>query len=577
MLVTQIISAMTVTICMLVDSIMISRFLGVDSMTAYMFANPVLLVFAAVGSMLSAGIQVVCGKAMGIADREKMDACYSVSMLTAAVAAGLGLLLVLVLSAPLATLLGAGKAGPENEIHRLTQDYLRGFIIGAPAFIFAQIMVPFLQIGGKRVLLVSAVLAMTVSDVVFDILNVFVFRGGTFGMGFGSSLSYYVAFAVGITYFLGKKCMFRLKRSGIRGAVFAEVLRGGIPTVINQISLVALVFLVNRLLMKAGGGTAVASYSVISTIGNLCYCFGSGTGAVSLTLSAFFYHDEDRDSLIRLVRIQTEWAAVLNLLLIGFVEILAVPMVSLFTAGKPEVTALAARGLRIFSISLLSSALNTTFKNYYQGVGHERLTEVISVFQNFVFTALYALVLGSKFGTDGIFWAFSLGETTALILWTVLVWILGKKAGFSLKIFAFLPAGFGVSDGESMNFSIHNSAELSEVSEKVEDFCRMHGDPERDCVFIALCVEEMAANVLQHGFTKDRLNHSIHVRLVRREGERILRLRDNCVNFDPVDYMKLHDHEEDPTAHIGIRMVMKMVKEANYQSSLGLNSLTLVL
>ena len=152
---------------------------------------------------------------------------------------------------------------------------------------------------------------------------------------------------------------------------------------------------------------------------------------------------------------------------------------------------------------------------------------------------------------------------------------LAASAGFAAGLGA--SAGFGVSDGESMNFSIHNSEELSEVSEKVEDFCRMHGDPERDSVFIALCVEEMAANVLQHGFTKDRLNHSIHVRLVRREGERILRLRDNCVNFDPVDYMKLHDHEEDPTAHIGIRMVMKMVKEANYQSSLGLNSLTLVL
>ena len=49
LLVTQILSAMTVMVCMLVDSIMIGRFLGVDSMTAYGLANPILLLFAAFG------------------------------------------------------------------------------------------------------------------------------------------------------------------------------------------------------------------------------------------------------------------------------------------------------------------------------------------------------------------------------------------------------------------------------------------------------------------------------------------------------------------------------------------------
>ena len=40
MLLTQILSAMTVTLCMLIDSIMIGRFLGVDSMSAYGLARP---------------------------------------------------------------------------------------------------------------------------------------------------------------------------------------------------------------------------------------------------------------------------------------------------------------------------------------------------------------------------------------------------------------------------------------------------------------------------------------------------------------------------------------------------------
>jgi hypothetical protein len=33
--------------------------------------------------------------------------------------------------------------------------------------------------------------------------------------------------------------------------------------------------------------------------------------------------------------------------------------------------------------------------------------------------------------------------------------------------------------------------------------------------------------------------------------------------------------DDDPTAHVGLRMVMRTVKEANYVNSIGLNNLTL--
>ena len=74
MLVTQVISAMTVTLCLLIDSIMIGRFLGVDPMTAYGLSNPLLLIFAALGTMISAGVQVMCGKSIGSGDRDGTDA-----------------------------------------------------------------------------------------------------------------------------------------------------------------------------------------------------------------------------------------------------------------------------------------------------------------------------------------------------------------------------------------------------------------------------------------------------------------------------------------------------------------------
>ena len=95
-------------------------------------------------------------------------------------------------------------------------------------------------------------------------------------------------------------------------------------------------------------------------------------------------------------------------------------------------------------------------------------------------------------------------------------------------------------------------------------------------MLIGLCVEEMTVNIIEHGFTKDKLSHNVDVRLVIEQDKRIVRIRDNCVNFDPTKYLELHQ-SDDPVAHIGLRMVMGMVKETNYINTLGLNNLTLIL
>ncbi|MBQ7058098.1 MAG: ATP-binding protein [Firmicutes bacterium] len=577
MLITQILSAMTVMICMMIDSMMIGRFLGVDSVTAYGLASPVLLVFAAFGSMLSAGIQVMCGKTMGSGDMEGTNACYSVSMVTAVTVALIGVALVLILQTPLCTLLGAGKPTADNAVFFLTRDYLKGFILGAPAFILAQIMVPFMQISGKRGRLVAAVLMMTVSDIVFDILNVFVFHGGTFGMGLASTLSYYLALLIGITYFLKKDCMFKLRLKSVSARLCRELLSYGIPTVINQISLVLLVFVLNKLLLDVGKNLAVAAYSVVSTIGNLCYSVSSGVGSVALLLASVFYADEDRSSLRVLTKTMTFYGIVLDVGVIILVQILAPMLAQLFLPNDPAARELTALGVRLFSLSLVPSALNTAFKNYCQGVGRIRLTEAISVLQNFVSIVAFAFIFSRILGTPGVFLGFFGGESLTLLLIAVYVWVKKKKVTFSADDFSFLEDDFGIAEERLFEKSIHNLAEMAEASEAAAKFCRKRGEDERSSMLISLCLEEITSNIIEYGFPRDRERHSIHIRILLKENEKVIRIRDNCLRFDPVEYLKLHRQEEDPAAHIGIRMVMKMVKNANYLHSLGLNDLTLVL
>ena len=572
LLISQIVSAMAVTLCLLVDSIMIGRFLGVDSMAAYGLANPVLLIFAAFGSMLSSGIQVVCSKAMGNGNNNLLNGFFTMAVTIAAVFSVIGVALVLIFLNPLCVLLGAEEG---TVVFELTKDYLKGFIIGAPAFIAAQILVPFLQMSGERVRLVAAVLCMTIADVSFDLINVYLIKQGTFGMGLASTISYYIAVFIGVIYFFKDKCIYKLKKSLLKLSNLKEIAAGGVPTVINQISLVLLVFTVNKVMMNVGQNVAVAAFSIVSTVANLGYCIGGGISEVSLMLTGIYFSEEDEHSLKEIVKVQSFYAIVIDGFAMLLFLVFATPLVRLFIDSSPDAESDAIFGLRMFAISLIPSSLNAAFKKYYQAIGKIMFSEVFSALQNFAFPAIVVLILGNIVGKNGVWWYYIIGEILSLLFIVIYVHVKSGHPMFSLNSFVCLPESFGSKPGDAIEFSVFDATGVTSASLAAEEFCLLKGKSKKSSMYTALCIEEMANNIIQHGFIEGKDNR-IDIRLVKKENRMLIRIRDNCKNFDPTKYLDMNRMDnEDPSKHIGIRMTYKMSKKVQYVNSLGLNNLLL--
>ena len=568
MLAAQILSALTVSLCLLIDSIMIGQFLGVTSMAAYGLANPLLLIIGAVGSMLSAGAQVVCSRSLGRGSQEDTNIGYSSAVAVAACFSAVFVILVLSMRSPLAKLLGAAK---EAELFGDTKDYISGFIIGAPATMAALILVPFLQMAGKSGLLVAAVVSMTVTDVVFDLLSVLVFDGGMFGMGLASSLSYYAAMLVGGGYFLSKKCVFRFSISRIKWSKIREMLAGGVPTVFNMASSVVLVFLMNKILLAAGGSDAVAAFSVVTSIGNASNCVSTGLGGVSLTLSGILFGEEDRKGLKELVRLLGRYALLLGLCATVLLLVIAPWAVGLFIPETGDSRILAVWGLRLYSLGLIPCCLNSALKNGYQGVGRVRLTETISIMQNAVLPVLAGFLL-SFAGIRAVWLYNASGELGALACIFIYLRFVRRISFRKPESILLLPADFGVPPEDRMEADVRSIDDVMRVSSEAHGFCAMHGCGERLANHLALCIEEMGANVVKHGFGKKGENH-LSIRLQFRQGRWTLRLRDNCGAFDPVHYVP----DEDRTKNLGIRLAMSVADEARYTYSMNFNNLMLVL
>ena len=574
MSVAQIFVAVSSTLCLLIDSIVVGRLLGVDQMSAYGLASPLLIVLSALGLMSSSGIQVVCGKTIGSGDQEETNNCYSTSICMSIGMSLFGLLLIFTLWKPICTFLGAGEALPENRVFYMTGDYLKGYFLGLPAFFLNQTMAPYLQFGGKRRTLIWSVAVITATDIAADLLSVFVFHAGMFGIGLASSLSFFAGVLVEIGFFLKKDCPFRFRFKGIQRRVLWETVKAGCPVVINQICFTLRVVLLNHLLLAISGNDAVAVYAAISSLGNLFFCVGLGTSNVALTLSSILYGEEDRASLYELIRVMFRQTLALIATVVLLAELSAPWLARLFLGNEPDIVALAVPALRIYVLSLIPCALTTTFKYYYQGTQHMFLTHLISVLDSFLFTGLFAWIGSKLFGLVGVWTGIIVGEIAVCATVLLIAWKKHGGVSFSSETLAMLDKDFGARAEDCFNGTITDLENAAAVSEQIRSFCSERGVDTRKSYFISLCVEEMTVNIIQHGFTKDKRPHNIDVRLVVNEKDRLIRIRDNCVHFDPTAYFELHQ-TDDPTAHVGIRIVMASATEVNYVNTLGLNNLTL--
>ena len=64
------------------------------------------------------------------------------------------------------------------------------------------------------------------------------------------------------------------------------------------------------------------------------------------------------------------------------------------------------------------------------------------------------------------------------------------------------------------------------------------------------------------------------VRVVHKDNDVILRIKDDCVPFDPGERLKM-SQGDDAAKNIGIRMIFRMAGDVRYQNLLGLNVLTI--
>lgn len=566
-LVVQVMSMLVGIAGCVIDGMIIGRFLGEDAMAAFGFASSVTLIPAIAATILGTGASVVCSRSLGKGSLEQTRARFSACFSATAVICALLALLIASLAVPAARLVGARGA-----LSPMAADYIRGYGFACPGIVLVALLMPLMQMDGEMKRLLAAVVAMTAGDIAADLMNVLVFHGGMLGMALATAFSYALALGILLPHLWKSGAIFSRPAFALDRDTTVNMIAEGFPTATNQLGRLLLTFLLNRYLLSLGGSIAVAAHAVIMSAANLCMVPGSALGASTQMITGVLYGEEDRRQLTGLMRA----AMRCNLLLNGGGTLLflalAAPIAGLFYKGSPDGLRLAVAGFRFFALSMGFYGLNSTLRSFLQSAGKAGATYAITFLDGFLGPLAAALLLGSLLGIPAVWLCYALGEGLASALALVAL-KRGNPNARGVGAMVPFPEGFGGNIEALMEGSVceNDMSRVAALSREAEAFARANGSDSRTAYCIGLAVEEAAGNALEYGFA-DGKPHRIELRLLKKEGAWVLRLRDDCPLFNPRDYLDQFAGS-DPAANIGLKLLYGTAADVTYLNALKLNNL----
>ena len=555
----------------IVSSLFAGNFLGEEAMSAIGLYTPVNLLLGAISTMLVGGSQILCGKYMGKNQLEKTQDIFSLDIsISTLLSVAISVVLVLMAMTNMTTVL-AGDPGVRAALNQ----YFIGMAVGILPLILGAQLAAFLSLELQTKRTMTASIIYILANIVLNFLFVGVLNLQALGLALASSLGCWIFLLIQAQYYFTGKALLKFRKGGATGSDAADIIKIGFPAAVTQGYIAIRLFVVNGLLTKYTGPAGIAAYTAANSLTGIGWAVPMGMAAVSRMLMSVAVGEEDRQSVKDVMKHALTKCEVILFVFMAFCILIAVPLTRLYYRDPSQpIYQMTRMGFRTIPLAFPLGHICLHVNAYAQTIGKQLLTHLESAMDGVIAVVFFSVLLVPKFGINGLYAALYLNGWATVFLPVIYSWIVNRHFPKNMDELLMLPKDFGAPDDARLDLSVRSMEEVVHISRQVQDFCRNRGIDEKRAYLSALFLEEMAGNVVDHGFTKDKKSHSVDVRVVHKDDNIILRIKDDCVRFNPEERSKIVD-PEDPEKNIGIRMVYNIAKDITYQNMLGLNVLTI--
>ncbi len=552
----------------IIDGVVAGRFIGPEAVGVIGLYYTVLRILEAVGALLLAGSAILCGKNLGAGKIEETRGVLSMSMLIAGVFGAVLTLLSFLSPGMVSEILGA-----DEHLKSSLSAYVVGYAVGIVPQLLGQQFGLCLQLERQEKRGEIGIVLMMCSNAILDIILVVMMDLGLFGLALATSISNWLYFFTVSSYYLKKHTQLKPSFRLIAWNKCSALIRVGAPNAILVVSLAARCMVVNRIVMRYCNADSLSALSAYYMCSGLILSFAIGAGNVMRILSSVFLGEENREGLIDLVKLAFGKVFIIVLIQAVSVSLLSPLLSGLFFSNHGSEVYRQARALFfIMGTTMPPSFFCFNYSSYFQAAGHIKFVHLLSVIDGFFSMVISAALLAPILGSMGVWLAIPIGLVITCM--TIFLYVLIKNRHFPKNVseWFLLDAAFGTKP--HLILTITEKSQIRMIGETVQRFCSEHGLSHRTGMHAGLCMEEMTLNIVDHGFQADRKKHTIEERVVIRDDGVSLRIKDDCIPFNPREWYEMTDFK-DPVSNIGIPMVYKLADDLNYQNLLGMNVLTI--
>lgn len=566
----QVILSLVGTLNGIISGLFASNFVGTDAVTAIGLYNPINLFIGAISLMFVGGVTIICGKYMGRNEDEKVQGVFSLGNV-------LGVLVGILFSL-FCIVVGffdlSGLFTSDLAVRPFFNSYVVGQAIGIIPLFLGNQLASFLSLQNHaRRTLVSGVIYIIV-NLILNVVFVVCMHMEAFGLSLASSFGLWVYYFAQAGYFMKRTSPFRIFTRLCSAHESARIVKVGIPGAATYAYQMFRGFIVNALLASYIGSRAISAFTASDTLLRIAWAIPTGMLAVARMLISISIGEEDRQTLTDVMRNVFRRYIPLMCTICAGIIICAVPLTKLFFRDTSDsVFMMTVWGFRLLPLCMPFSIICLIFTCYAQSSGKHVLVNLLAILDGVICVAGFTALLIPYIGMNSVYIANILNGVVTTIVIVVYSIVVKRHIPRDMDDLMAVPDDFGVSEDERMDVSVISEQEVVSVASRVQQFCIARGIDEKRSYLAGLFLEEMAGNIVSHGFTKDNKPHSVDIRIVHKDNDVIMRIRDDCIAFDPATRKQLSD-PDDTTKNIGIRMIYKLASDIEYKNMLGLNVLT---
>ena len=402
----------------LLDGIFVGQSLGETAFAALNLAFPFVVINFSLADLIGVGSSVPISISLGMKKEKEANNVFTCAVLMI-VFAGILIGALLYTIAPFLI----GMLGAEGELASYAVQYMRVYAICSPLTTIIFAMDNYLRICGRIKMSMWLNIFMSFLTGVLEFLFLFIFRWGIWGAALATCTGMMVCACIALFPFLRGNLQLKFCRPSFSWGLMKKIVACGSPNFLNNIAGRITSIIMNTVLLRTGGESAVTIYGILMYVGETVQPLLYGV-CDSLQPAVGYNWGAGRPDRVQAIeRYCFTAGAVISIAASVIMLLVPAPLISLFAdSSDPVFMEQAILAMRLFSTGYLTRWFSFASQSYMLAVERPVSASIISVSTALIFPVIL-IVLLMPLGLNGIW----LNQPVTCLLAAILAAFVMKK------------------------------------------------------------------------------------------------------------------------------------------------------